>query len=284
MAVKINNAREYEFTEKAFNKLRKIANDHTGIIVTDDKYDMYYARLVKRIRTLGLTCFADYVKYLEANMAAEFTPFIDSITTNLTAFFREPHHFEVMKSAIIPEISARPDAAQGIKVWSAGCSTGEEPYTLAMTLLEGLEAIRAAPRVSILASDIDTTVLAKAARGVYEISRVEGLETSIKRRWFFRGKGNNSGHVRVSPELQKILEFKQVNLMEKNWPMKNKFHIIFCRNVVIYFDKPTKMNLFHRYADQLVDGGYMILGHSESLQGMSERFETIGKTVYKKIK
>ncbi|MCW8853569.1 MAG: protein-glutamate O-methyltransferase CheR [Gammaproteobacteria bacterium] len=284
MAVKINNTREYVFTEKDFNKLRKIANSHTGIIVTDDKYDMYYARLVKRIRTLGLASFADYVKYLDANMDSEFTPFIDSITTNLTSFFREPHHFEVMKSKIIPEISARPDAAQGIKVWSAGCSTGEEPYTLAITMLEGLEMVRPAPKVSILASDIDTTVLAKASRGIYEISRVEGLDSSIKRRWFFRGKGNNHGHVRVSPELQNILEFKQVNLMEKNWPMKNKFHIIFCRNVVIYFDKPTKMNLFHRYADQLVDGGYMILGHSESLQGMSDRFETIGKTVYKKIK
>ena len=283
MVVKVNTTREYEFTEKDFNKLRKIANNHTGIIVTDDKYDMYYARLVKRIRVLGLRSFAEYVKYLDANMATEFTPFIDSITTNLTSFFREPHHFEMMKSTIIPELCTRSDTVQGLKVWSAGCSTGEEPYTLAITLLEGLEAIRGAPKASILASDIDTTVLAKASRGIYEISRVEGLDTSIKRRWFFRGKGNNHGHVRVSPELQEIIKFKQVNLMQ-DWPIKERFHIIFCRNVVIYFDKPTKMKLIDRYAEQLVDGGYMILGHSESLQGMSDRFQTIGKTIYRKIK
>ena len=283
MAIKINTSREYAFTEKDFNKLRKIANDHTGIIVTDDKYDMYYARLVKRIRTFQLGSFAEYVKHLNANMDTEFTPFIDSITTNLTSFFREPHHFDVMKSTVIPDLCTRADITQGLKVWSAGCSTGEEPYTVAITLLEGLEGIRPAPRPSILASDIDTTVLATASRGVYEISRVESLEKSIKKRWFFRGKGSNSGNVRVSPELRDIIDFKQVNLMQE-WPMRNKFHIIFCRNVVIYFDKPTKIKLLNRYADQLVDGGYMILGHSESIQGMSDRFETIGKTVYKKIK
>ncbi|MDH5471412.1 MAG: protein-glutamate O-methyltransferase CheR [Gammaproteobacteria bacterium] len=283
MAVKINTTREYEFTERDFNKLRKIANDHTGIIVTDDKYDMYYARLVKRIRSLRLASFAEYVKYLDANMATEFTPFIDSITTNLTSFFREPHHFDMMKSTIIPDLCTRNDVMQGIKVWSAGCSTGEEPYTMAITLLEGLDGVKNAPRASILATDIDTTVLSKASRGIYEISRVEGLETSVKRRWFFRGKGSNHGNVRVSPELQNIIEFKQVNLMHE-WPIKTKFHLIFCRNVVIYFDKPTKIKLLNRYADQLVEGGYMILGHSESIQGMSDRFVTIGKTVYKKIK
>jgi len=283
MAIKVNTSREYAFTEKDFNKLRKIANDHTGIIVTDDKYDMYYARLVKRLRAFQLGSFADYIKYLNTNIDTEFTPFIDSITTNLTSFFREPHHFDVMKSTVIPDLCTRADVAQGLKVWSAGCSTGEEPYTVAITLLEGLEGIRPAPRASILASDIDTTVLATASRGVYEISRVESLEKSIKKRWFFKGKGSNSGNVRVSPELRDIIDFKQVNLMQE-WPMRNKFHIIFCRNVVIYFDKPTKIKLLNRYADQLVDGGYMILGHSESIQGMSDRFETIGKTVYKKIK
>jgi len=283
MAIKVNTSREYAFTEKDFNKLRKIANEHTGIIVTDDKYDMYYARLVKRLRAYQLGSFADYIKYLNANMDTEFTPFIDSITTNLTSFFRESHHFDVMKSTVIPDLCTRADVTQGLKVWSAGCSTGEEPYTVAITLLEGLERIRPAPRPSILASDIDTTVLATASRGVYEISRVESLEKSIKKRWFFKGKGSNSGNVRVSPELRDIIDFKQVNLMQE-WPMRNKFHIIFCRNVVIYFDKPTKIKLLNRYADQLVDGGYMILGHSESIQGMSDRFETIGKTVYKKIK
>lgn len=280
MPIKENTTREFRFTEKDFNALRKIANDHTGIIVTDDKYDMYYSRLVKRLRSLKLGSFAEYVKYLKANDATEFTPFIDSITTNLTSFFREKHHFDQLKAELIPDLCKRPDVTSGIKVWSAGCSTGEEPYTIAMTFLEALA--NKPVKAKILASDIDTTVLSKASKGVYELERINGLPTNIKKRWFFRGKGNNSGLVRVSPELQNILEFKQVNLMQ-DWPMKEKFHVLFCRNVVIYFDRETKIKLFERFANQLADGGYMILGHSESLQGLSHRFETIGKTVYRKI-
>jgi chemotaxis protein methyltransferase CheR len=282
MAIVENKTREFRFTEKDFNSLRKISNAHTGIIVTDDKYDMYYSRIVKRIRKLGFKDFSEYVAYLKANEATEFTPFIDSITTNLTSFFREKHHFDQIKSELIPDLCQRADAVGGIKIWSAGCSTGEEPYTIAMTFSEGL-ANKPGMKATIMASDIDTTVLSKASNGVYDIERVKGLPINIKRRWFFRGKGNNSGKVKISPELQKMMEFKQVNLME-SWPMKEKFHLLFCRNVVIYFDRPTKIKLFDRFADQIVDGGFMILGHSESLQGLTDRFETIGKTVYRKIK
>ena len=282
MAIVENVNREFKFTEKDFNNLRKIANAHTGIIVTDDKYDMYYARLVKRLRLLGLKSFSEYVEYLKNNKASEFTIFIDSITTNLTSFFREKHHFEQLKTEIIPNISRRSDAGSGIKVWSAGCSTGEEPYSIAMTMLESMHLMsNRLPK--IVASDIDTTVLKTAAAGIYDISRVEGLDKSIKKRWFARGKGEKSGLVKVSKKLTEIIEFKQVNLMQ-SWPHKEKFHIIFCRNVVIYFDRPTKQKLFSRFADQLVDGGYLILGHSESLQGLSDQFETIGKTVFKKVK
>lgn len=176
----------------------------------------------------------------------------------------------------------RNDVSRGIRIWSAGCSTGEEPYTIAMTFAECL-ANKPGMKANIMASDIDTTVLAKAANGVYDIDRVKDLPTNIKKRWFFRGKGKNSGKVKIAPELQKIMEFKQVNLMQ-SWPMKEKYHLLFCRNVVIYFDRETKMKLFDRFANQIVDGGFMILGHSESLQGLTDRFETIGKTVYRKIK
>jgi len=243
---------------------------------------MYYARLVKRLRALNLQNFSDYVEYLKNNKASEFTIFIDSITTNLTSFFREKHHFEQLKTELIPALSRRSDAASGLKVWSAGCSTGEEPYSIAMTMLESMHLMSNRPP-KLVASDIDTTVLKTAAAGIYDISRVEGLEKNIKKRWFVRGKGEKSGLVKISKKLTDVIEFKQVNLMQ-SWPHKEKFHIIFCRNVVIYFDRPTKLKLFSRFADQLVDDGYLVLGHSESLQGLSDQFETIGKTVYRKVK
>lgn len=280
MVVKENTGREFRFSEKDFNRLRKIANAYTGIIVTDDKYDMYYSRLVKRLRMLQLNDFSEYVEYLEKHRDIEFTPFIDSITTNLTSFFRENHHFENLKSSIVPELLARKDVGREIRVWSAGCSTGEEPYTIAMTLLETMNG-KTSVRPSITATDIDTTVLSRASSGIYEISRLEGMPTAIKKRWFFRGKGERSGLVKVSPELKEIINFKQLNLIS-DWVIKDRFHVIFCRNVVIYFDRPTKTKLLNKFADHLVDGGYMILGHSESLQGLSDRFETIGKTIYKK--
>lgn len=282
MAIVENKTREFKFTEKDFNSLREVSSKYTGIIVTDEKYDMYYSRLVKRLRKLSLNDFSSYVTYLKANKATEFTPFIDSITTNLTSFFRERHHFDQMRIELIPEICSRNDVAKGIKIWSAGCSTGEEPYTIAMTFTEGLENIPGI-EARILATDIDTTVLSTASRGIYDIERLKGLPKNIIKRFFFKGKGGNSGKVKVSPELLKIIKFKQVNLMQE-WPINEKFHFIFCRNVVIYFDRPTKIKLFDRFAEQMVEGGIMILGHSESLQGLTDRFETIGKTIYRKIK
>jgi chemotaxis protein methyltransferase CheR len=279
MGIKENTSREFRFTEKDFNKLRKIANAHTGIIVTDDKYDMYYSRLVKRLRKLGLKSFSEYVDYLDRNQDTEFTPFIDSITTNLTSFFRENHHFDYIKSNIVPDLLGRNDMGRELRVWSAGCSTGEEPYTIAMTLHEVMDG-KTHVKPKITATDIDTTVLNKAASGIYDLARLEGLPNSIKRRWFFKGKGDKAGLVKVSPELRGSIDFRQLNLISQ-WSIREKYHIIFCRNVVIYFDRPTKTKLLNRFADQLEPGGYMILGHSESLQGLSDRFETVGKTIYK---
>ena len=282
MAEVEKRSREFSFSRKEFDKLRKIANEYTGIVVSDDKYDMYYARLTKRLRALGLASFAAYIQYLQQNQTTEFTPFIDSITTNLTSFYREKHHFDQLKKDIIPALLNSSGFDKKIRVWSAGCSTGEEPYTIAMTLLEVLTS---SPGVSarILASDIDTTVLQRAASGVYEIGRTDGLDKDILKRWFLRGKGSKQGYVRVSPMLQKIIEFRQFNLI-RDFPIKEKFNIIFCRNVVIYFDRPTKTQLINHFADHLADDGILILGHSESMQGISSRFRSIGKTVYRKLK
>jgi len=168
-----------------------------------------------------------------------------------------------------------------LRVWSAGCSTGEEPYTIAITLKESLPTA-ATWDVRILATDIDTNVVKTAEQGVYSIDRVKDLKTEIKRDWFRRGKGVNRNMVKVNPELREMISFRSLNLME-GWPMKGKFDIIFCRNVVIYFDKPTQRRLFERYAELLHDGGYLFLGHSESMHNLSERFKLLGNTVYQKI-
>ena len=280
MSTQTDLQREYKFTPKDFNTLRKIANEHTGIVVPDDKFDMYYARISKRIRHLGLRDFKEYCEYLQNNPDTEFKPFINSITTNLTSFFRENHHFEFLKNEAVPKLLSHNAGTKSIRVWSAGCSTGEEPYSIAISLLEAMEN-QQDWSIKILATDVDSDVLSTAKQGIYSQDRVNGLPASVKRRWFMKGRGERSGTVRVSPELQQIISFKQLNLMQ-DWPIKKQFDIIFCRNVVIYFDRNTKIRLLDRFADYLFNDGFLIMGHSESLQTLSKRFDVMGKTVYRK--
>jgi len=272
--------REFEYTQEDFNILRKISNSHSGIIVTDDKFDMFYSRLAKRIRMLGLASFKEYCEYLQANEASEFTEFINAITTNLTAFFRENHHFEFVKDTIIPDLIKRNHQTKKITLWSAGCSTGEEPYSLAMTLLENLPF---GWDVKILATDLDTNVLQTAADGVYGSDRVSGLSDLRLKRWFKKGTGVNNNKVKVDPALQSLITFKQLNLMH-GWPMKGKFDFIFCRNVIIYFDQETKKTLVNRYSQYLNTGSHLLIGHSESLHTIETDFDLIGNTVYRKVK
>jgi chemotaxis protein methyltransferase CheR len=272
--------REFEYTRADFEELRQISNSHSGIIVTDDKFDMFYSRLSKRIRMLGLPNFKAYCQYLKENEATEFTDFINAITTNLTAFFRENHHFEYVKDIIIPELLKRNAASREIKVWSAGCSTGEEPYSIAMTLLENLPI---GWTVKILATDLDTNVLQTAINGVYSNDRISGLSTERQKRWFKKGKGSNSSKVKVKPELQELIRFKQLNLMQA-WPMKGLFDFIFCRNVIIYFDRDTKERLVNRYSGFLATGSHLLIGHSESLHQLETDFDLVGNTIYRKVR
>ncbi|BCG64557.1 MAG: chemotaxis protein methyltransferase CheR [Methyloprofundus sp.] len=272
--------REFEYTRADFEELRQISNSHSGIIVTDDKFDMFYSRLSKRIRMLGLPNFKAYCQYLKENEAIEFTDFINAITTNLTAFFRENHHFEYVKDIIIPELLKRNHASREIKVWSAGCSTGEEPYSIAMTLLENLPT---GWTVKILATDLDTNVLQTAANGVYSDDRISGLSNERQKRWFKKGKGSNSNKVKVKPELQELIRFKKLNLMQ-DWPMKGQFDFIFCRNVIIYFDRDTKESLVNRYSGFLATGSHLLIGHSESLHQIDTDFDLIGNTIYRKVR
>ena len=272
--------REFTFTRNDFEHIRNMVGERTGIVLSDHKVDMVYGRLARRLRQLKINSFKDYLTLLSQDDDQELVEFTNALTTNLTSFFREPHHFEFLQQKGIPElIKRRPN--KRLRVWSAGCSTGEEPYTIAITLQESLPLIRNWD-VKILATDLDSNVVRHAKAGVYEQERVNGISKERLSRWFNKGQGSNQGKVRVSSDLHRLITFKQLNLMHE-WPMKGPFDIIFCRNVVIYFNKDTQRILFDRYADILANDGYLIVGHSESLHKVTNRFELLGKTVYRKV-
>jgi len=277
----LSSEREFEFTRQDFDFLRKFSNDRTGIVVTDDKEGMFYSRLSRRLRQLGLKNFKEYCQLLQTRAGKEETvQLINAITTNLTAFFREKHHFEYLKDRVIPEFRQRNRSERSFKIWSAGCSTGEEPYSLAMVLNEAFADLPTWD-IKVLATDIDSNVLEQAATGIYRNDRVTDMPINAVKENFKRGKGKQSGLVRAKSSLRKLIGFSQLNLMDA-WSVPTK-DVIFCRNVIIYFDKETKKRLIDRYADTLRDGGYLFIGHSESLIGASDRFKLIRQTIYRKV-
>ena len=275
-------AREYAFTRKDFDFLRRLSNDRTGIVVTDDKFDMFYSRLSRRVRALKLGSFAEYCDYVSDHAHDdEMIELVNAVTTNLTAFFRENHHFDFLSETALPEAVRRNKDSRQIRIWSAGCSTGEEPFSLAMTLEEKM-ALLSGWDARILASDIDSNVLGQASAGIYALSRVEGLASQRLKAFFHKGKGAQLGKARVKQRLRDLIAFQQINLMER-LPVEQQ-DIIFCRNVIIYFDKETKQRLVERFADVLVDGGYLFIGHSETLYKVTDRFELLGNTIYRKVR
>jgi len=272
------NKREFAFTRKDFTHLCALVDRHTGIQLAEGKEDMLYGRLSRRIRKVGLSSFNDYIKLIEQDEhGEEFGEFINAVTTNLTSFFRESHHFDYLKQTLLPRLLQSNRISRRIRIWSAGSSTGEEPYSIAMSVAETMPP---GWDVKILATDLDTDVLAHGEHGVYDDSRVEGLDRAVVKRWFVKSR-SQPGKVRVKPELQELIYFRQLNLLQ-SWPMKGPVDIIFCRNVIIYFDMPTKQKLMNRYADMLPDGGHLFLGHSEAMNNMSSRFSLCGKSVYQK--
>ncbi|MDJ0833298.1 MAG: protein-glutamate O-methyltransferase CheR [Gammaproteobacteria bacterium] len=272
--------REFKFTREDFDYLRKIVTESTGIIANEDKYTMYYSRLARRVRKLGLSDFTEYRQYLRNNSDTELMELVNSVTTNLTSFFRENHHFEFLKNTFVPSLKQRGE--RKIRIWSAGCSTGEEPYSIAMSLAQAIPD-HASWDIKILATDLDSNVISKAASGIYGQERVEGIDPLLLRSYFKRGKATNEGFVKVNPELMRMIEFKQLNLLH-SWPIGYKMDCIFCRNVVIYFDKETKNQLVERYAEQMIDNGYLFMGHSESLFKSTDRFKLLGQTIYQKTR
>jgi len=271
-------AKEFLLTDSEFTHIVDLVYKACGIVLGEHKREMVYSRLARRIRSLKLSNFEQYIDYLESNKDEEFSHFINAITTNLTSFFREMHHFEFLKNTLVPKLLKENRSTKRVRIWSAGCSTGEEPYSIAMTVA-GMFPI--GWDVKILATDLDSNVLAKASSGEYSANSTTGLEPEILKNWFFKDKQGEN--YKVKPELKKMIHFKRLNLLQ-GWPMKGPFDFIFCRNVVIYFDKETKEKLFNNYSNILVSKGHLFLGHSESMSKEQKNFSGLGKTIYHKIK
>jgi chemotaxis protein methyltransferase CheR len=275
----LTQTREFRFTERDFDRIRILVRRHTGIALSEAKCDLVYNRLAKRLRQLRLESFESYCALLESGDTEELVQLVNAITTNLTAFFREAHHFDYLAEALLPVLMQEKAHSRRLRIWSGGCSSGEEPYSIAMVVQEALPA--SGWDAKILATDVDSNVLATARRGVYSVERVNGISRQRLQRWFRKGTGTNTGLVQVVPALQALITFRQLNLMHA-WPMRVPFDIVFCRNVVIYFDKGTQRRLFDRFADILDRQGYLFLGHSESLFKVTDRFEPLGQTIYRK--
>lgn len=264
--------REFEFTTRDFEEVRRLIYSHAGITLSEGKVDMVYSRLARRLRAKGLASFRDYLALLKGGDAQEWEAFVNALTTNLTAFFREAHHFDILRDFL------RTRRERPITIWSAAASTGEEPYSIAMTAAEALGEARHA--VQILASDLDTQVLQKAREGVYPLERIARLDEARQRRFFLRGTGSQAGLVKVRPELQAMIRFFQLNLLDAQWAVSGALDVIFCRNVLIYFDKPTQYRILSRMKPLLKADGLLILGHSEALYHAADLFRLRGQTVY----
>jgi chemotaxis protein methyltransferase CheR len=271
---------EFSFTVQDFNRVREIVHAHAGISLSESKQNLVYNRLTRRLRVLGIESFDDYLTFVEGpGYDEEFTHLINAITTNLTFFFREIHHFEFLQEELFPALLKKNSESKKIRIWSAGCSTGEEPYSLAIV---AKESIPAGWDVRIDATDLDTNVLQTGSQGMYAVESLKGVSDERVKKWFLRGSGANEGLVKVKSELQGIIKFQQLNLMH-DWPWQEPFDVIFCRNVVIYFDKPTQQKLFARYHQSLKNDGHLFIGHSESLYKVSDQFKLLGKTIYQKL-
>ncbi len=263
---------EFDFTENDFRLIRKLIYDHAGISLNDAKQNLVYSRLSRRLRANNLKNFSDYLKFLATNHA-EWQLFINALTTNRTAFFREPHHFPILAEHI-----RKLGTKEMITLWSCAASTGEEPYSIAMTMVKLFGSYT--PPVRIIATDIDTEVLESAKAGIYSIDKVDMFTPSQLKPFFLKGKGNNEGLVKIRNELKNMVTFRQLNLLSEEWPVRGPFSAIFCRNVMIYLDQQTKLKILDRFAPLLTPQGLLFVGHSENIVLLTNRFKMHSRTVY----
>ena len=273
---KTDTVKEFDFTRRDFERVRALIHRRAGISLADSKHEMVYSRLARRLRATGIQSFANYLDDLEAGrMDGEWESFTNALTTNLTSFFREAHHFPLLLEHLV---ALRKKEARALTIWCSAASTGEEPYSIAMTACEAFNTL--SPPVHVVATDIDTNVLATAANGVYPMERVEKVSPERLRRFFLKGKGAHEGMARVRPELRSLVTFKQLNLLEERWPLEGQFDAIFCRNVMIYFDKPTQRTILGRFVPLMKPHALLFAGHSENFLYVSDALRLRGKTVY----
>lgn len=265
--------REFAFSMADFERVRKLIYQYAGISLSPIKQDMVYSRLARRLRATGAKSFVEYLDGLERGASDEWERFVNALTTNLTSFFREPHHFPIFAEHLKKIGTRRP-----INIWCCAASTGEEPYSIAITVAETFGVPPS--HVSILCSDLDTNVLATAERGVYPVERVDKLSPERLRRFFLKGTGTQEGMAAVRPEIRAMVKFQRINLLDASWPARGPLDIIFCRNVMIYFDKPTQYKILSRFAPLMQPDGLMFAGHSESFLHAADLFKSLGKTVY----
>lgn len=262
--------------EREFQRIRALIRDRAGIELADSKRVLCQTRLIRRLRALGLSDYRAYVAVLDDPNSQEHGELVNALTTNVTSFFRELHHFELLGSEVLPPLI---HSGHRVRLWSAGCSSGEEPWSLAMVVHEVIGDRDA--DVKILATDIDTEVLGRARAGVYTDEQVAPVAFSRKQRYLARGTGTNRGLWRVRDELRGLVRFNRLNLFDA-WPMRGAFDVVVCRNVIIYFDVPNKQRLLRGFHDKLHAGGYLLLGHSESMPVGVEGFTACGRTSYRK--
>ena len=273
---------DYALSAADFEFICKLVYDTSGIVLGEQKRQMLYRRLMRRIRELKLSSFSDYCDVLRRGDAEELTNFINAVTTNLTRFFRENHHFDYLLNTFLPSHFSQKNYRERLRLWSAGCSTGEEPYSLAMTLSEYFSTNPQRCDAKILATDLDSEVLAKAEAGIYSLQSIEEVQREYKKKYMQRGKGENQNFARITPDLKQLIKFKQLNLLAEPWPVKGPFDVIMCRNVLIYFDKPTQAKIISGYTRLLRPGGLLVLGHSESIAREAENFIPKERTLFEK--
>ncbi|MGB3392251.1 MAG: CheR family methyltransferase [Stenotrophomonas sp.] len=270
-------SRDFEFTDRDFRRVCELIHQRAGIALAPAKRDMVYGRLSRRLRALGMQTFQEYLDKLERDNGNEWEAFTNALTTNLTSFFREPHHFDKLRE----ELQGRAHRAP-LQIWSCAASTGEEPYSLAITACETFGTLT--PPVRIMATDVDTQVLATGAQGVYALDRISGLDPAIKRRYFQRGTGPNAGKCRVVPALRRLIEFRQLNLLSPRYDVGGPYDALFCRNVMIYFDKPTQRAILSRLVQHMGDDGLLYTGHSENYLHAVDLIQPCGRTLYRRAK
>ena len=267
--------REFAYGRRDFERVRELILRCAGITLAPHKADMVYSRLVKRLRATGTSSVEEYLDRVEREGGEELQAFTNALTTNLTAFYREAHHFDRLREHL-----ASLPRGERASIWCAAASTGEEPYTLAITACEAFGSLR--PPVRILATDIDTQVLEHGQQGIYALDRIESIGAERRRRFFRRGVGANEGYCRVIDELRALVTFQPLNLLDAHWPLRGPFDAIFCRNVMIYFDKPTQYRILRRIVPLLGPGGLFFSGHSESFYHAADLLRACGRTVYRR--